>query len=109
MKVNCRHVLKVISLPLVLFLLIPFADPFYWLDSTMPVPERFYLFWLKHPKFTLRSLLLYAIPDILEIIFLARWAVKPCLKTGIWLTIVTYFTLGFPLYFFAVSGGFFLR
>ena len=41
--------------------------------------------------------------------FLVLWAVKPCLKVGVWLAVVTFFTLGFPLYLFAFVGGFFLR
>ena len=43
MKVNCRHVLKVISLPLALYLLFPFADPHQWLDFSL---ERIWMCWL---------------------------------------------------------------
>ena len=39
MKVNCRHVLKVISLPLALYLLFPFADPHQWLDFSTSLPS----------------------------------------------------------------------
>lgn len=109
MNVDYRHVLKVIALPFVLFLLIPFADTYYWQDMTLSIPERLCVYWLEHPAFTLRFLRLYAIPEILEIIFLVRWAVKPCLKTGIWLTIGTYFSLGVPLYFLVTVGGWLLR
>lgn len=113
MNVDYRRVLKVISLPLILFLLIPFADVYFWWDSflrdTRPLSELLCLYWLEHPAFTLRCLPLYAIPDILEIILLVRWGVNPCLRTGVWLTIGTYFILGDPLYIFAIAGGFFFR
>ena len=109
MDVNYQSVLKVASLPLALFLLIPFADVHYWQQMPMPMPEFLCMYWLRHPAFTLRCLPLYAIPELLEIIFLVRWAVRPCLRTGTWLAIGTFFTLGAPLYLFVMVGGFLFR
>jgi len=111
MKVNYRHVLKVISLPLALFLLLPFADPCYWQDifsrEMMTSSEFFCLYWSKHAVFTLRYLWIYVIPDIIEIILLVLWAVKPYRKTGVRLTIGTYFILGtaqgYPIYILIIA------
>ncbi len=111
MKVNYRHVLKVISLPLALFLLLPFADPCYWKDffsREMMTPSEFFcLFWSQHLDFTPSYLWISAIPDIIEIIFLVLWAVKPCRRTGVRLTIGTYFILGtvsgYPIYILIIA------
>jgi len=96
MKINYRHVLKVISLPLALYLLFPFADPHQWLDFSL---ERIWMCWRELLPFSLLFVQVFPVVGIIEFIFLARWAVKPCLRTGVWLTIMMYLPYWLRIYF----------
>ena len=96
MKINYRHVLKVISLPLALYLLFPVADPHQWLDFSL---ERLWMCWRELLPFSLLFVQVFPVVGIIEFIFLARWAVKPCLRTGVWLTIMMYLPYWLRIYF----------
>ncbi len=91
MEINYRYVLRGISLPLALYLLLPFADPYCWQVFSL---EHLCQYWRGLPFVFLLVVYRWPVLGIIEIIFLVRWAVKPCLKTGIWLTLMTFLTLG---------------
>jgi hypothetical protein len=110
MKTDIKHLLKVVSLPLAILFLLPFADFLYWGDANhMPMLERVWVYWSVLPTVIHDSFLLFVIPILIEIILLTRWILHPCLRTGIWLAIGTYFCIGPPICIFAWSGGLLLR
>lgn len=105
MKIDIRRISKIVSLPLAILFLLPFADFLYWGDSNrMPMLERVWIFWSVLPSVIYDSFVLFVIPILIEIILLVRWILHPCLRTGIWLAIGTFFCIGPPICIFACSG-----
>ena len=110
MKVDIRRISKIVSLPLAISFILPFADFLYWGDANrMPMLERVWGFWSMLPSVIHTFYLLFVIPIIIEIILLVRWILHPCLRTGIWLAIGTFFCIGPPICAFAWSGGLLFR
>ena len=94
MKVDIRRISKIVSLPLAISFILPFADFLYWEDANrMPMLERVWGFWSMLPSVIHTFYLLFVIPILIEIILLTRWILHPCLRTGIWLAIGTFFVL----------------
>jgi hypothetical protein len=110
MKVDIRRISKIVSLPLAISFILPFADFLYWEDANrMPMLERVWGFWSMLPSVIHTFYLLFVIPILIEIILLTRWILHPCLRTGIWLAIGTFFCIGPPICAFAWSGGLLFR
>ena len=105
MKIDIRHISKIVSLPLAILFLLPFAGFLYWGDANrLPMLERVRVYWSVLPTVIHDSFLLFVIPILIEIILLARWILHPCLRTGIWLAIGTIFCIGPQICTFAWSG-----
>ncbi len=110
MKIDIRRISKIVSLPLAILFLLPFADFLYWGDANrMPMLKYVWIYWSGLPLTIYYSFLLFVIPIIIEIILLTKWILHPCLRTGVWLAIGTYFCIGPPICIFACIGGFFFR
>ena len=110
MKIDIRRISKIVSLPLAILFLLPFADFLCGGDADrLPILERVWIYWSMLPTVIHNSFLLFVIPILIEIILLTRWILHPCLRTGVWLAIGTYFCIGPPICIFAWSGGWFLR
>ena len=110
MKVDIRRISKIVSLPLAISFILPFADFLYWEDANrMPMLERVWGFWSMLPSVIHTFYLLFVIPILIEIILLTRWILHPCLRTGIWLAIGAFFCIGPPICAFAWSGGLLFR
>ena len=105
MKIDIRRISKIVSLPLAILFLLPFADFLYWGDANrMPMLERVWVYWSVLPTVIHNSFLLFVIPILIEIILLTRWILHPCLRTGIWLAIGSFFCIGPQICIFAWSG-----
>ena len=73
--------------------------------NRLPMLKYVWVYWSGVPTVIYNSFLLFVIPIIIEIILLTRWILHPCLRTGVWLAIGTYFCIGPPICIFAWSGG----
>ncbi len=95
MKTDIKHLLKVVSLPLAISLILPFTDFLYWGDAKrLPMLKHVWVYWSAWPTVICNFFLLFVIPILIEIILLIRWILHPCLRTGVWLAIGTFFALG---------------
>lgn len=88
MKTDIKHLLKVVSLPLAISLILPFTDFLYWGDAKrLPMLKHVLVYWSAWPTVICNFFLLFVIPILIEIILLIRWILHPCLRTGVWLAI----------------------
>ena len=110
MKTDIKHLLKVVSLPLAISFILPFADSWYWgAANRLPMLKYVWVYWSGLPTVIYYSFLLFVIPILIEIILLTRWILHPCLRTGVWLAIGTYFCIGPPICILASFGGWLLK
>ena len=72
MKTDIKHLLKVVSLPLAISLILPFTDFLYWGDAKrLPMLKHVWVYWSAWPTVICNSFLLFVIPILIEC------AVKP--------------------------------
>ena len=69
MKTDIKHLLKVVSLPLAISLILPFTDFLYWGDAKrLPMLKHVWVYWSAWPTVICNSFLLFVIPILIEII-----------------------------------------
>ena len=66
MKTDIKYLLKVVSLPLAILLILPFTNFLYWGDANrLPMLKNVWVYWCMLPIVIYHSFLLFVIPILI--------------------------------------------